>query len=208
MAALKNDFSFEEISDSWVNEVAGLLAHSVSLDLSSGSLDISATDDYKVRILLITGTLTANRTITLPADSGRVWLVVNGASGAFTCTVKTSGGAGIVVSPGTTMLLRCDGTDILAAQQRGRIRKAITDANQTLTAEEYSRRIIELTGTLSAGRDIVMPNLDSWEWIVKNSTGQTLTFKVSGQTGIAVANGKKATLYCDGADIARATADV
>jgi len=42
---------------------------------------------------------------------------------------------------------------------------------------------------------------------VYNNSGYTITFKVSGQTGVGVTNGKRAILVCGSTDIARVTAD-
>ena len=39
------------------------------------------------------------------------------------------------------------------------------------------------------------------------ATGQTVTLKVTGQTGVAVASAKRAILICESTDIARVTAD-
>jgi hypothetical protein len=44
-------------------------------------------------------------------------------------------------------------------------------------------------------------------FVASNASGQSCTFVVSGQTGIAVANAKKAILVCESTDIARVTAD-
>lgn len=43
--------------------------------------------------------------------------------------------------------------------------------------------------------------------VVYNNSGQNVTFKVAGQVGVLVANGKRALLMCEQVDIARVTAD-
>jgi hypothetical protein len=101
-----------------------------------------------------------------------------------------------------------DGSAYVALRnQDGRLAKTITDANYTLTSTEYVKRILAISGTLTAGRDIVLPNIDGYEYIVFNNTTQILTFKVTGQTGVAVAAGKRAILYCNSVDYVRVTAD-
>lgn len=91
----------------------------------------------------------------------------------------------------------------IAAAVAGRKTIALTDANYTLNAsdtdgaEEWRYKFLTFTGTLTAGRDVVMPAKGP-EWVVfNNGTGQTLTFKITGQTGVAVANNAKARIYYD-----------
>lgn len=83
----------------------------------------------------------------------------------------------------------------------------MTDANYTLTvadgATDQSRKaVLVLTGTLSAGRNVICPSSQK-VYIVKNSTtgGFATTIKTSGGTGYAVPNGKTVLLYCDGTDV-------
>lgn len=44
-------------------------------------------------------------------------------------------------------------------------------------------------------------------FVAYNNSGATCTFQVTGQTGVAVATGKRAVLVCESTDIARVTAD-
>ena len=61
-----------------------------------------------------TGTLTGNRNLIVPTVAG-AWIVDNATAGAFTLTVKTAAGAGVVVPQGSATLVYCDGTDVKAA---------------------------------------------------------------------------------------------
>ncbi|HRI45266.1 MAG TPA: hypothetical protein PLV39_13990 [Fimbriimonadaceae bacterium] len=90
----------------------------------------------------------------------------------------------------------------------GRAAVSMTDANKTLSASEYDQNIIEMSGTLTTGRDVILPLTDGAVKIVHNKTGQTLTFKGATGTGVAVATAKVATIYCDGTNWYRASADV
>ena len=80
----------------------------------------------------------------------------------------------------------------------------ISDANYTAVQADYEANIIEVTGTLTANRDFILPAINGYRWNVYNNTtgGYTLTFKVSGQTGVIVANTERALLYSNGTDIA------
>jgi collagen type VII alpha len=65
---------------------------------------------------------------------------------------------------------------------------------------------IELTGALSAARTVEVPNNKKLYFIYNNTTGGfAVTVKVSGQTGVSVANGVKTILVCNGTDIVVAT---
>lgn len=89
-------------------------------------------------------------------------------------------------------------------------RNFTSDANITLIIVDYSARIIQMTDTgvlLTAGRDVILPKFER-TWVVRNGTAQILTFKASTGTGIAVAAGNVATIYWDGTNMKRATADV
>jgi hypothetical protein len=66
------------------------------------------------QIVHLSGTLTGNRNLIVPAEPG-IWIVRNATGGAFTVTVKTSGGSGIVVAQGTTAMVYSDGTNVLRA---------------------------------------------------------------------------------------------
>lgn len=80
----------------------------------------------------------------------------------------------------------------------------ISDANYTAVQNDYEANIIEVTGTLTANREFILPAINGYRWNVYNNTtgGYYLTFKVSGQTGVIVANTERALLYSNGTDIA------
>lgn len=91
----------------------------------------------------------------------------------------------------------------------GLLAKALTDANYTLTAAEARNKILQFTGTLTAQRDIIVPN-GPQEWTVFNNTtgGFNLNFKTSAGSGITVAATKRALVYSDGTNVVRSGADV
>jgi hypothetical protein len=89
-----------------------------------------------------------------------------------------------------------------------RLAFAMSDANTTLSSAQAKCSILEFTGTLGAGRNIVVP-LAARQWTVYNSTtgGFALTFIGATGTGIAVAATKRAIVYADGTNVVRVTAD-
>lgn len=86
--------------------------------------------------------------------------------------------------------------------------QAITDGADTVltiangassTARNY---VLQLTGVLTANRNLIVPAIEK-SYIIHNATtgGFSVTVKVSGQTGVTVANGKRALVYNNGTDI-------
>lgn len=83
-------------------------------------------------------------------------------------------------------------------------------ASYTLTAingsaDEARCMFLNITGTLTAARNVVCPT-SSKLYFVKNGTtgGYAFTLKTSGGTGVSVANGDRAMLYCDGVNVVNA----
>jgi len=61
------------------------------------------------------GALTGNRNVIVPATVQQYW-ITNGTSGAYTVTIKTASGTGVVVPQGGASILYCDGTNVVTAQ--------------------------------------------------------------------------------------------
>lgn len=93
----------------------------------------------------------------------------------------------------------------------GYVTQAITDgADTTITipngASGVARNMyIEMTGALTAARNMIVPSNKKLYFIYNNTTGgYAVTVKVSGQTGVSVPNGKKMVLVSDGTDVVEA----
>lgn len=90
----------------------------------------------------------------------------------------------------------------------GYVTQAITDgADTTITipngATGVARNmVIEMTGALTNTRNLVVPANKKLYFIYNNTTGgHPVVVKVSGQTGVSVANGKKLALVSNGTDV-------
>lgn len=96
-----------------------------------------------------------------------------------------------------------------SAPTKGFLQKTITDADYTLSATEMECPILEVAGTLTADRNIIAPLTAGAEYKVFNNTtgGHNLTIKAASGTGIAIAAGKRAIVYCDGTNYERLTPD-
>lgn len=90
----------------------------------------------------------------------------------------------------------------------GYVTQAVTDGAATVltipngSSSNGRNYVIELTGALTANRTVEVPAVDK-PYIFFNNTsgGFSVTVKVSGQTGVTVANGKKAIVYTNSTDV-------
>ena len=79
----------------------------------SGTVAI-ALAEYRSRILIFSGILTANVNYQFPAGIGGNWYVYNNTTGSFTITMSsaTGGGTTYVIPQNYTTLVICDGTNV------------------------------------------------------------------------------------------------
>lgn len=91
----------------------------------------------------------------------------------------------------------------------------LAGADVTLTTangapDQARRMILDLTGTITADINIIVPALTK-VYIVRNGTTQTVaetvTIKVSGETGVEVPNASTLFVFCDGTDVFAVNAD-
>lgn len=91
----------------------------------------------------------------------------------------------------------------------GYVTQAVTDsASPTVltipdgTSSNGRNYVIALTGTLTANRTVEVPAVNK-PYIFFNNTsgGFSVTVKVTGQTGVTIANGKKAIVYTNSVDV-------
>ena len=97
----------------------------VALALSNGAISNGKNFYFK-----LTGTLTANRTVTMPDSAERVFIVEDAtdrSASLFTLTVKTVSGTGVTLPVGSTNLVYSDGTNIhLGIRKKGYITPGAT----------------------------------------------------------------------------------
>jgi len=87
----------------------------LALDLSNGAVSNGKNLYFK-----FTGTLTGNRTVTMPDSAERVFIVEDAttrSSSNYTLTVKTVSGTGLTLPVGSTTVLYSDGTNITGKLQ-------------------------------------------------------------------------------------------
>lgn len=95
-----------------------LAGGNVTEDMSSGDVTVpnvdGVADDGKKTVFITIGTLTSAVNLILPTRA-RVYIVTNNCTGAFTMTAKTVAGTGVIIPQGGSLLLYCDGTNIVEA---------------------------------------------------------------------------------------------
>ena len=76
----------------------------------------------------------------------------------------------------------------------------LTNSN---AAQDARALYLNLDGTPGGAATLEVPAIEK-NYIVKNGTGETVTIKVSGQTGVAIPDGKTALVYNNGTDVVTA----
>ena len=138
---------------------SGYLTQSVaSADLAL-SLSTFAVSNGKNLYYKFTGTLSANRTVTMPDGAERVFIVEDAtarSSSNYTLTVKTVSGTGVAIPIGAKIVLYSDGTNISS----GPITKGYYTIPAAYTAVNGDQLLINTTGTgggLNAPVTITLP---------------------------------------------------
>jgi hypothetical protein len=123
------------------------------------SLSTFAVSNGKNLYYKFTGTLAANRTVTMPDGAERVFIVEDAtarSSSNYTLTVKTVSGTGVTIPIGAKIVLYSDGTNISS----GPITKGYYTIPATYTAVDGDQLLINTTGTgggLNAPVTITLP---------------------------------------------------
>ena len=137
--------------------VRGYVAISANSDQTLSLTDGSTGDSIRNAVIAFTGTLTANRTITVPALE-KWWIMDNQTAGAYTLTVKVSGQTGVTwgTSDKGTKILYGNGTDVVdtnvgggvgAYDLNGNTLTLDADADTDITADTDDQIDIKVGGT-------------------------------------------------------------
>ena len=122
----------------------------IAIDVGSADVALSlangAVSNGKNLYFKLTGTLTANRTVTMPDSAERVFIVedaTNRSSSLFTLTVKTVSGTGVTLPVGSTNLVYSDGTNI----NLGIRNKGYVTPGATYTAVNGDQVLVDTSGS-------------------------------------------------------------
>jgi len=126
----------------------------ISLAVGSGDVALAlsngAVSNGKNLYFKLTGTLTANRTVTMPDSSERVFIVEDATTRSasnYTLTVKTVSGTGLVLPVGSTTVLYSDGTNITGKLQT----KGYYTPSATYTTVNGDQVLINTSGSGISG---------------------------------------------------------
>ena len=121
----------------------------LSLDVASSDVALSlsnfTTSNGKNLYYKLTGTLAANRTVTMPDSAERVFIVEDAtvrSASHYTLTVKTVSGTGVVMPVGSKIVLYSDGTNISS----GPITKGFNTVTSAYTAISGDQILANTTG--------------------------------------------------------------
>jgi hypothetical protein len=145
--------SFMLICDGTGFYTVGLSQASASGSFDYLAINVSGTGNYTLSTFELnrisynlTGALTGNRNIIVPATVQQYW-ITNATTGAFTLTVKTSAGTGIAVAQGDAQILYCNGTNVVLGQSGSGISIPVPVADGGTGATTASGARINLGGT-------------------------------------------------------------
>lgn len=114
----------------------------------TGSVTLTAAE-AAYNIINFTGILTGNKTVVMPNNINE-WLMYNNTTGAFTLTVKTSAGVGVVITQSSRRLTYSDGADVFFSDSVGS--GTVTSVG---TGTGLSGGPITTTGTISLANTAV-----------------------------------------------------
>ena len=132
MATGENAGTWGTKTNTNLNLVQQSVAGYQSIDVASGDVTLAMTNatisNARNATLKFTGTLAANRTVTLPDSLEKVYNVIDGTNHAgYTLTFKTASGTGVLLCEGNNYVVYSDGTNISKISEQ-RNWRAITAA--------------------------------------------------------------------------------
>ena len=117
MATGENAGTWGDKTNNNLNLVQQSVAGYQAIDVAGADVALVMTDgaiaNGRNATLKLTGTLAANRTVTIPDSIEKVYNIVDGTNHAnYTLTFKTTSGTGILLCEGNNYVLYADGTNV------------------------------------------------------------------------------------------------
>jgi len=121
----------------------------IAIDVASADVALSlangAVSNGKNLYFKLTGTLAANRNVTMPDSAERVFVVEDAtdrSASHYTLTVKTFSGTGVTLATGAKALLYSDGTNV----NQGMVNKGYKSTTTSYTAVDGDQIICDTSG--------------------------------------------------------------
>ena len=194
MATGENAGTWGTKTNTNLNLVQQSVAGYQSIDVASGDVTLAMTNatisNARNATLKFTGTLAANRTVTLPDSLEKVYNVIDGTNHAgYTLTFKTASGTGVLLCEGNNYVVYSDGTNI------------------SKISEQRNWRAITAAETIQAGAQI-LANTNGGAFTItlpaSPSTGDTVNFVDQGYDF----NSNALTIGRNSSNIANAAGDL
>jgi len=193
--------------------ITGEFDYLTALDLSGGDVTLTS-QQSKAAILEVTTGHASNAIIISATDAtqGKIYIVVNN-SATLPANIKVASGTAVSVNPSGKSVVYYNGTNYIEIAKASSVYQTVVSHNYgaaavdwTLSAAELYAQTLKVTNA-SGAVNAVLPATATNYYLVDNQSGQALTVKVTGQTGITVASTKRAILWNNGTDVVRITAD-
>jgi len=118
MATGENAGTWGTKTNNNLNLVQQSVAGYQAIDVASSDVALAMTDgtisNARNATLKFTGTLAANRTVTIPNSIEKVYNIVDGTNHAnYTLTIKTVSGSGVLLCEGNNYVVYSDGTNVV-----------------------------------------------------------------------------------------------
>jgi len=122
----------------------------VALSLASGNQTVAISDgaasDGRNKVIKLTGSLTANRSLIFPDSTEKTYIVIDGTtrtSNHYTITIKTASGSGLTMPVGANMLVIVDGTNVI----NGFVEKGYQTTTTAYTAVNGDQIFVDTSST-------------------------------------------------------------
>ena len=194
--------------------VGTLLAQSMPVVLFNTGYTAGATDRANTYVWNATGS--GILTLSDAATMGNNWFinVINSSGGDLTVTPSGTslidGLSSKLYQPSESSIIVSDGTDYHTLGF-GQAVEFVFDyttiaipgtGDYTLSGSELNRVVYKLTGILTGHRVVIVPDTVQQYWVDNATTGSyTLAVSTSAGAGVAINQGARAILYCDGTDV-------
>lgn len=187
----------------------------VAFPVTDFNSDFTLNSNYRATIANWTG---GAGTFSFDASStlGNNWFVIikNSGSGSVTLdpnsTETIDGVSSISLDAGESCIVACTGAALLSFCKNDvvtisftRLVKSVAGGSDvTLTSAEAGYDIQEYTGLLTANINVIVPTAVSRWWVYNNTSGAfTLTVKTAAGTGVAITQGTRQIIHCDGTNV-------
>jgi hypothetical protein len=161
------------------------------------------TDEARCAMLICSGTPGAAAQVICPART-KIYVVTNNVTGGYAVTIKTASGSGVSVANGTSMLVYCNGTNVVEGVSNTGV-SSFSAGTTGLTPNTATTGAITLGGTLAIASGGTNGSATPTAGAVPYGTGTAYAFTSAGTSGqVLSSNGSSAPTWIDAPNPAKA----